>query len=77
MGYTLQDIRRRKAEVARQIAAEKQEVKQTLHSLTDPSALMPKLLPWQGFKTAFKFASRVVYAYRMASSVMSLFRKRR
>ena len=49
----------------------------TLGELTDPSALMPRLMPWHSFKTAFKFASRAVYAYKMASSVVSLFRRGR
>lgn len=73
--YTLRDIRRRKAEVARQIAAEKAGVQDELRLLTNPSALMPTLMPWQGFKTAFRFATRAVYAYKMASAVVSLFRR--
>ena len=73
----MQDIRRRKAEVARQIAAERAGVQHTLSELTYPSTFMPRLLPWRSFKTAFKFASRVVYAYKMASSVVALFRGRR
>lgn len=73
----MQDIRRRKAEVARQIAAERSVMQNTLGELTDPSALMPRLMPWHSFKTAFKFASRAVYAYKMASSVVSLFRRGR
>ena len=76
-GYTLQDIRRRKAEVARQIAVERSVMQNTLGELTDPSALMPRLMPWHSFKTAFKFASRAVYAYKMASSIVSLFRRGR
>ncbi|MBO4593037.1 MAG: hypothetical protein J5678_02450 [Bacteroidaceae bacterium] len=75
--YTLQDIRRRKAEVARQIAAERTSIQHSFRQLTDPTALMPQLLPWRSFKTAFRFASRAVYAYKMVSSVVSLFRRSR
>lgn len=75
--YTLSDIRRRKAEVARQIAAEKAGVQQEISRLTSPSTLVSALMPWEGFKTAFKIASQAVYAYRMVSSVASLFRKNR
>ena len=75
--YTLQDIRRRKAEVARQIADERAEMQSTFARLTDPSQYAPKLLPWRGFASAYKFVSRVVYAYKVASSVVALFKRRR
>lgn len=75
--YTLDDIRRRKTEVERQIAAERAEMQATLNLFRHPATLLPAITPWRSFKTAFKFATRVVSAYKMVSSVVSLFRRRR
>lgn len=75
--YTLDDIRRRKAEVALKIELERVRMQSAVHQLTNPPALLTVATPWRKVRTAFKIAKGAFRAYRTASSVVSLFRKRR
>lgn len=74
--YTLRDIQNRKAEVLSEIRSTKREVNALASEAMRPKIVVPKYLTVNSLRKAYGIYCKARHAYKIASTIASLFRRR-